>query len=209
VTPVPGTTRDTIEESVSIDGIPFRFTDTAGIRRTRGAAETSGVKRSHKALEASEIVLLVCDLSRTWTRADVGILSACRDKHTLFVLNKADLKERLRIPEAIRTHAICIPVSATEGTGLDTLRGKLADLAYSGTVGNTHVDVAINERHKTSLESATKSLTTVLQMLRSSEPLEIVSQHLRQGLDSLGEITGKTSTDDILDRIFSTFCIGK
>ncbi len=209
VTPVPGTTRDTIDETVSIDGIPFRFTDTAGIRRSRGTAEAMGVKRSHKALDASEIVLYVCDLSRPYTTADADIAPACLSKRTILILNKSDLKGRLLLPLPLRADADCIRVSATQGTGLDALRAKLVELAYSGTVGSAHVDVAINERHKHSLTDATKYLTESFHMLRTAEPLEIVSQQLRRSLDSLGEVTGKTSTDDILQRIFATFCIGK
>jgi tRNA modification GTPase len=100
-------------------------------------------------------------------------------------------------------------VSATRGDGLDALRTKLVEMAYSGAVGTSHVDVAINERHKASLESAYKHLTEALHEFCTSEPLEIVSQQLRRSLDCLGEVIGKTSTDDILERIFATFCIGK
>jgi tRNA modification GTPase len=209
VTPIPGTTRDTIDETVSIDGIPFRFTDTAGIRSTRGTAEKIGVNRSRKALESSEIVLLVCDLSRPFVLADADVISACRNKRGILVLNKADLKERFHLPVPLQGKLECIRLSATRGDGLDILRSKLVEAAYSGTVGSPHVDVAINERHNVSLEYANKYLTEALHEFRSAQPLEIVSQQLRRGLDCLGEVIGKTSTDDILERIFATFCIGK
>jgi tRNA modification GTPase len=209
VTPVPGTTRDTIDETVSLSGIPFLFTDTAGLRRSRGPAEEMGVKRSRKTLESSEIVLHVCDLSRPFSPADLDLLSYCRKKRTILVLNKADLKQRFKLPVSLRATLDCIRLSATRGTGLDMLRSKLVQVAYSGAVGTAHVDVAINERHKASLESASKCLTDSLQLFRAAEPLEIVSQQLRRSLDCLGEVIGKTSTDDILERIFATFCIGK
>ena len=209
VTPVPGTTRDTIDETVSISGIPFRFTDTAGIRHTRGTAEQIGVKRSRNTLASSEIVLHVCDLSRPFVAADADLVSSCRTRRSIFVLNKADLKERFRLPPSLRNELDCVRVSATRGDGLDILRSRLVEMAYSGKVGSTHVDVAINERHKASLASATKYLTESLLVFRASEPLEIVSQQLRRSLDCLGEVIGKTSTEDILERIFATFCIGK
>jgi tRNA modification GTPase len=209
VTPVPGTTRDTVDETVSISGIPFCFTDTAGIRPTRGTAEAHGVNRSRKALEASEIALHVCDLSRPFVAADAALVSSCRNKRSILVLNKADLKERFRFPPSLRRDLNCVRVSATRGDGLDILRNKLIEMAYSGTVGSAHVDVAINERHRVSLASANKYLTESLHTFRTSEPLEIVSQQLRRSLDCLGEVIGKTSTDDILERIFATFCIGK
>jgi tRNA modification GTPase len=208
VTPVPGTTRDTIEESASIAGVPFRFTDTAGIRRSRGAAEQLGVHRSRKALATSEIALHVCDASKPFAAADSDIMQTCRTTNTILVLNKADLPRRLRLPDAAanREHVL---VSALRGDGLGILRNKLVDLAYSGTVGTAHVDVAINARHTASLECAKKSLTEACHLLNAAEPLEIVSQQLRMTLECIGEIVGQTSTDDILDRIFSMFCIGK
>jgi len=209
VTPVPGTTRDTIEESVSINGIPFRFTDTAGIRRSRGTAEQHGVTRSRKTLDTSELALLVCDLSRLFTAADSEIIGMIGTKPAIFVLNKSDLPHRLRLPAEIARTANSICVSATQGDGLDALRAKLVDLAHCGTVGTTAVDVAINERQKHLLQSADKYLTKSCHILQAADPLEIASQQLRCGLDCLGEVIGKTSTDDILERIFSTFCIGK
>jgi tRNA modification GTPase len=209
VTPIPGTTRDTIDEMVSINGIPFRFTDTAGIRRTRGTAESIGVNRSRKALESSEIVLHVCDLSKPFLRAEIEIVESCRNKRSILVLNKADLKERFCPPASLDSGRQSVRLSATQGDGLDVLRNKLVEMAYSGEVGSAHLDVAINERHKSLLEFSYKSLTESLHLLNESVQLELVSQQLRRSLDYMGEVIGKTSTDDILERIFATFCIGK
>lgn len=208
VTPTPGTTRDTIEESASIKGVPFRFTDTAGIRRSRGSAEKLGVHRSRKALADSEIALHVFDASRPLTSADSEIMKTCHNRTTILVLNKADLPRRLSLSAAIR-HREHVLVSALRGDGLDILQSKLVDLAYSGTVGSGDVDVAINTRHTASLQVAYKYLTDVCHMLGDATPLEIVSQQLRLSLDCIGVIVGKSTTDDMLDRIFSTFCIGK
>jgi tRNA modification GTPase len=208
VTPIPGTTRDTIEESASISGIPFRFTDTAGIRSTRGTVEVLGVNRSRKALEISEIVLHVWDSSRPHSTADRRILEMSRGKSLVHALNKSDLPSLLRLPRDLAVDQ-CIHVSALTGTGLDALRDRLVSLAYSGGVGSVDVDVAINERHTSLLESAYKFLTCAHHMLIAAEPLEIMSQQLRGSVDALGEIVGKTSTEDLLDKIFSTFCIGK
>jgi tRNA modification GTPase len=208
VTPIPGTTRDTVEESVSISGIPFRFTDTAGIRNTRGTVEALGVDRSRKALEISEIVLHVWDLSRPYSTADRRILEMSRGKSLVHVLNKSDLPCRLRLPQDIAIDQ-CVRVSALTGTGLDALRERLVSLAYSGNVGSVDVDVAINERHTGLLETAYKYLTRSHHMLVAHEPLEIISQQLRGSVDAMGEVVGKTSTEDLLDEIFNTFCIGK
>jgi len=180
----------------------------AGIRRSRGTAEQLGVDRTRKSLETSEIVLHVCDASKRLTSADQDIMSSWRGKHAILVLNKSDLPQQLRLPAEMASRE-SVHVSALRGDGLDVLRNKLVAIAYSGTVGTADVDVAINERHTAALESAYEFLTESCHMLKTSEPLEIVSQPLRRSLDCLGEIVGKTSTDDILDRIFSTFCIGK
>ena len=208
VTPVPGTTRDTVEELANIHGVPFRLIDTAGIRRARGHIETVGLQRTQSALQQSEFVLHVLDLSRPFAVADHEIATQCAKKQTLLVLNKQDLPRRLRVPEALSGHE-AIAVSATTGQGLQDLRGKLLKFALSGAAGTTDAAIAINERHKISLTSAHNSLTSAHQMLTNNEPLEIVSQQLRAALDAVGEVTGKSSTDDILDRIFSAFCIGK
>jgi tRNA modification GTPase len=208
VTAVPGTTRDTIEETASISGIPFRLTDTAGIRRTRGAVERIGVERSRKALDISEIVLLVFDSSKPLSAADRELAERSRGRITLLVLNKVDLPIRVRLTKDLAALR-CMKVSATNGTGLDTLRDQLVGLAYSGKVGTTDVDVAINERQKALLEVAEKYLTESIDIFNSKQPLEIIAQQLRRSLNTIGEITGKTATEDVLSKIFSTFCIGK
>lgn len=208
VTPVPGTTRDTIEETASLSGVPFRLTDTAGIRKTRGTAEQIGVSRSRKALESSEIVLLVLDSSKPLSVADRELLDQTNIKNTLLIVNKIDLATRLRIPEQFAGIGR-VEVSAIHGTGLQALRDKLVNLAYSGNVGTTHVDVAINERQSTLLQNAEKYLTESIVLFRLNQPFEVIAQELRRCLSTIGEITGKTATEDILSKIFSTFCIGK
>ena len=208
VTSVPGTTRDTIEETASISGVPFRLTDTAGIRSTRGAAEKIGVERSRKALDSSEIVLVVLDSSKQLNAADRELIKHSHGKHALLVLNKIDLPSRLRLPDDL-AKIENVKVSAANGTGLNTLRDQLVKLAYSGKVGTTDVDVAINERQKALLESSDKYLTECIQCFSSDKPIEIIAQQLRRSLNAIGEITGKTATEDVLSKIFSTFCIGK
>ena len=208
VTPVPGTTRDTIEEAASISGIPFRLTDTAGIRKTNDAIEQIGVERSRKVLETSEIALIVLDSSEPFAATDNELVNQIQGKKILLVLNKIDLPKRLQLPYDVAAIE-SVSVSAITGEGLNTLQDKLVTIAYSGTVGSASVGVAINERHKASLESANKYLTECHQLFHSNNSLEIIAQQLRSGLNAIGEITGKTATEDILSKIFTTFCIGK
>ena len=208
VTPVPGTTRDTIEEAASISGIPFRLTDTAGIRKTNDAIEQIGVERSRKVLETSEIALIVLDSSEPFAAMDNELVNQIQGKKILLVLNKIDLPKRLQLPYDVAAIE-SVSVSAITGEGLNTLQDKLVTIAYSGTVGSASMGVAINERHKASLESANKYLTECYQLFHSNNSLEIIAQQLRSGLNAIGEITGKTATEDILSKIFTTFCIGK
>lgn len=208
VTPVPGTTRDTLEEFANIQGIPFRFTDTAGIRHPRGRVECLGVERAAKAIEESDIVLHVLDASQPFRTVDLKIPERCTTKQLVLVLNKSDLPTRLRIPAQLSDFK-SVTVSALTGLGISNLRDSLVEIAYSGTAGHTGLTVAINERHRETLARATNSLTYGIQCFERGDHLEIISQQLRVALDSVGEITGRTATDDILERIFSTFCIGK
>lgn len=208
VTPVPGTTRDTVEELANIKGVPFRLIDTAGIRRARGHIEAIGVRRTQTALEQSEFLLHLLDASRPFTVADREVAVQCKKKRVLLVLNKIDLPRRLRLPKELSKFDT-VAVSATTGRGLEDLRGKLLQFAFSGTAGITDITVAINERHRTALSKAFNLLTSCHHCLATENLLEIVAQQLRTALDAVGEVTGKTTTDDILERIFSTFCIGK
>ncbi len=208
VTPIPGTTRDTVEELANIQGVPFRLIDTAGIRRARGHIEAIGVRRTQIALEQSEFVLHVLDASRPFRVADHEVAMQSGGKQMLLVLNKIDLPRRLRLPREL-SKLETIALSATTGRGVEDLCRKLLEFAFSGAAGNTDTAIAINERHRMALSHAHNSLTLCHQCLTKGEPLEIVSQQLRTALDAVGEVTGKTTTDDILERIFSTFCIGK
>ena len=208
VTPVPGTTRDTVEELANVTGIPFRLIDTAGIRRARGHVEAIGVRRTQLAVKESELLLHLVDASRSFSAADNEIATQCSKKPVLLVLTKIDLPRRLRLPREL-SHIQSVSLSAITGEGLDDLRQKLYDFGVSGVAGKLDDAIAINERHKLALSDALNSLTSCKHSLAVNDPIELASQLLRAALDSIGEVTGKITNDDILNRIFSTFCIGK
>ena len=208
VTPIPGTTRDTIEEIANIRGIPVRLTDTAGIRKPRGTIEEHGVQRSRKSLHQSALVLHVIDSSHTFSAADRELAHRCAGKQTLIVLNKIDLPRKLIFPAGFpREH--CVEVSATRGDGLEPLKDKIESLTWSGAVASSEFDVVINERHADAIRRAIKSLAAAVDEISRNASLDLVSQQLRIGLDAIGEVVGKTATEDILNKVFSTFCIGK
>jgi len=209
VTSIPGTTRDTIEEIANIRGIPVRLTDTAGIRKARGTIEEVGMQRSRKALRRSMLVLYVIDSSHPFSAGDRELASHCKDKQTITVLNKIDLPRKLILPDGFIRER-CVEVSAIRGDGLELLKDKIESLTLYG-VGTTlsEFDVAVNERHADAIRRAIEALVGAVNEIGRNASLDLVSQQLRIGLDAIGEIVGRTATEDILNKIFSTFCIGK
>ncbi len=208
----PGTTRDTITESISIGGVLFRFTDTAGLRETADEIEREGVERAEKEAEKGDVVLLVADYGEKYyngTIAEYARLSdICAKVGVKFVRvwNKIDLypAEAPRIAAEGREFY----VSALKGDGIDFLKNGLKELALGKEVNESTV-VVTNSRHRDALARSKRSLGLALDTLRSRKSGEFVALDLRAGLNALGEITGEITTDDVLNNIFSKFCIGK
>lgn len=208
VTPIPGTTRDTIEEVANIRGIPVRITDTAGIRQPRGTIEKIGVSRSRISLHRSELTLHIVDASRALSRVDSGLVKLYKNKPAILVLNKIDLPKKLIVNQLFK-NLTTVEISAKTGDGLDRLKDEIEKLAWSGTVGSIGLDVAVNERHADAIRRGIGALSAAVAEMKRQASLEIISQEVRVGLDAVGEIVGKTTTEDILAKIFSSFCIGK
>ncbi len=208
VTPIAGTTRDTIEETACICGIPAILIDTAGIRVPRGAAERMGVTRSRKALELSDLAMHVLDGSQRLRASDTEIVGLCRGRPTITVINKIDLPRRLKFPAADLRPNI-IEASTVSGDGIETIRNLVERLSLSAGGETDQASPAINERHAAAMRHAEKSLTAAIDMMDGSEPPEIAAHEIRVSLNAIGEVTGRVTTDDILDRVFSQFCIGK
>ncbi len=208
VTPVAGTTRDTVEEIANIGGLPVRFTDTAGIRSTRGTVERLGVERSLQSLDVCELVLHILDVSRSFSRKDFELARHYAGKPAIHVLNKIDLPRKLKLPDSFPAQQI-IDVSCKTSDGLDNLKEVIRNTASVNALDSHGFDVAVNERQAAVLSCAIKSLTGGINEMRRQTAPELTAQQLRLALDAIGEIVGKTATEDILSRIFSTFCIGK
>lgn len=208
VTELPGTTRDVIEDCLNINGLPLRIMDTAGIRETHHLAEREGVKRSLKAIEGADLVIAVLDGSRPLDDADREVLRRIGHKRMLVALNKCDLPSPpLSLPEAVGD---AVRVSARTGEGLDAVRRRIYELCISPESAPDREDVLVTTlRHKEALDQALRSLEGARQALKSGAPLEVVALFLRESLNHSGTIIGAVTTDDILDRIFSQFCIGK
>lgn len=214
VTPIPGTTRDVLEDTLNIRGIPVRLLDTAGIRETTDPVEQEGVRRSHAAREQADLLLIVLDGSAPLTSEDQSLLSetaANRDQKRLVVVNKADLPRRLelsRLPGATADCAV-VTISAKTGEGLDGLRDQIRALLIAPDVEGRETVLVTRLRHQTALQRAFDALTATLASVEAQAAAELIAMDLRAATDALGEITGAVTTDDILDRIFKEFCIGK
>jgi tRNA modification GTPase len=211
VTPFPGTTRDIIEEAVAIQGIPVRLIDTAGLRPAQDPIEEEGVRRTRECLAAADLVLWVVDGSAPLTGDDLDILPLVEGKKTIGVLNKNDLPQHLRV-EDLQVHlprVPCIPLSALQGTGLERLKEAMERMILDGQDHPAGEVILSNLRHQQALTEARKALIQALEAMRNRLPDEFVVADLRQGLEALGEMTGDSISEDVLDRIFDQFCIGK
>lgn len=214
VTDVPGTTRDVLEEVLNIRGIPVRLLDTAGIRETADPVEQEGVRRSRSAREQADLLLIVLDGSSPLTPEDQTLLDDARrgdDQKRLVVVNKKDLPGRLAssaLPSAGPDCAV-VHISATTGEGLDELRDQIRALLIRPDFEARETVLVTHLRHQTALQRAQGSLTATLASVEGRQPGELIAMDLRAAVDALGEITGAVTTDDILDRIFRDFCIGK
>ena len=201
VSEAPGTTRDTIEETANIRGLPIVFVDTAGIRETDDAIEREGVRRSREMMAQAELTLHVLDGSEPLSSDDRALLELSKDKPVIHVLNKRDLAHRLEGVEGIL-------VSCRTGEGLEILRDRIHELALSGPMGEGS-DVLINARHQDALRRALEGIEATTAALDQGLSLEFAALDLRLGLSAVGEIVGKTTTEDLLDQIFGEFCLGK
>jgi tRNA modification GTPase len=201
VSPVPGTTRDTIEETANIRGIPVIFVDTAGIRESHDAIEAEGIRRSRESLARAELVLEVIDRSEPVNDGE-QLTQETNGKH-LLVLNKIDLPQKAELPQ--RAHRI----SCKTGEGLEQLKDAIRDAVWGGKIGGEMHQVMINARHQDALQRARTHTLHTIEALRTNQTLELAAMDLRIATNAIGEIVGKTTTEDILDSIFSQFCIGK
>ncbi|MFQ3573668.1 MAG: tRNA uridine-5-carboxymethylaminomethyl(34) synthesis GTPase MnmE [Thermodesulfovibrionales bacterium] len=213
VTPVPGTTRDIIEEDLNIRGLPVKIIDTAGIRDTNDIIEQEGIRRTKKAIEMADIVIIVCDISKGIDQNDIFMIDETRDKKTIIAINKVDItgiENAKQKSSKLSGHNICY-ISATTGFGIEELKGLIFNLAVGcGDIVSSADIIVSNERHKNLIDLALKSLENSLKEINQGSPIDIIILPLRESLLYIGELTGKVISDDtILDRIFNRFCIGK
>lgn len=209
VTEVPGTTRDTIEEYVNIKGVPLRIIDTAGIRETDDRVEKIGVEKALQKVEEADLVIMIFDSSRELEDDDKKILKYIENKKVIYIKNKTDLEERLNISEYGSIEKEAISISVLKNQGLDEIIDKITEMFFHGTINVSDELIINNVRHKNLLINAKNSLLEVLSSIESNMTIDFIEIDLKQAMEYLGLIVGKTVSDDLMDKIFNEFCIGK
>lgn len=210
VTEIEGTTRDTIEEFISIHGIPLKIIDTAGIRETDNLIEQMGINRTKEILEESDFVLLLLDGQRQLSEEDLSLLRLAQNKKGLVVINKVE-ENRILERESVESIAKreVIEISILEQKGIDALKQKIHECITEGDLDGESYDLVSNVRHIQLLKEGLQALKDAQEGLSMHLPVELLSVDLKNAWDSLGKITGETVGEALLDEIFSKFCIGK
>lgn len=209
VTDVPGTTRDAIEEYISIDGIPVKIVDTAGIRETEDIVEKIGVQTSKDKINEADLVILILDSSRSLTREDREIIEYIKEKKYIVLLNKSDLGGKIEKGELKSLKSKYITnISIKTGEGLNLVKEHIKDLFFKGEIKTEGVFVT-NIRHKEALIRARENLEASLNALEHTLAIDLASIDIRNAWMNLGEITGEVLEEDIIHKIFAEFCLGK
>ena len=211
VTDIAGTTRDVIEEFVNIKGIPLKIVDTAGIRETEDIVEKIGVEKSTESFNTADLVIMVLDSSRELSNEDIDILEKLEDKKTIVLLNKTDLEQKIdqdKILKYVDKDSI-IKISALQHEGIEELHDKIEAMVYNGSIKNTSSLVITNSRHKDALLKAYESINDAINAIEQNLPYDFIEVDFKNIWDYLGYINGDTVKEDLLDTIFSNFCIGK
>lgn len=207
VTDVPGTTRDVIEEYINLDGIPIRITDTAGIRETEDVVEKIGVEKSKEKIEEADLIILMLDTSREIDEEDKAIIDKIKDRKYIVLLNKIDLEMKIS-QDVISNLNNKIDISAKTGTGIEDLKNTIKDLFFNGEINSESLIVS-NTRHKQALYRAMENCETAIGRVNANEYLDLISIYITAAMKALGEITGNELEEDLLNKIFSEFCVGK
>lgn len=211
VTEIPGTTRDTIEENISIKGIPVKLTDTAGIRETSDVIEKIGIEKSKESFNQADLVIFILDSSRELEDEDLEIMDLINPEKTIILLNKIDLIQKIKKEEILEKMpgVTLIETSMAKRMGIDEIEKKIVDLVYGGKISQNNNVMVTNVRHKDILEKSRQSISDAINMVNLHEALEFIEIDVNSAYESLGEIIGETVQDDIINEVFARFCLGK
>ena len=211
VTEYEGTTRDTIEEFVSINGIPLKLIDTAGIRKAEDEVEKIGIYKSKEIAKEADLIIAIFDSSKPLSNEDEEILEIIKDKKSIIILNKIDLNQKIKKDdERLKTVSNCIiEISALNNIGIDNLYEEITKLFALNQISFDNDIVITNVRHKNLIHKAVESINKTKDTIKEKMPIDIVAVYIKDILEDLGNITGEFVTEDIINEIFSKFCLGK
>lgn len=207
VTDVPGTTRDVIEEYINLEGIPIKITDTAGIRDTEDIVEKIGVEKSKEKIDEADLIILMLDVSREIDDDDQIIIEKIKNKKHIVLLNKMDLDMKIS-QEIINRLDNKIELSVKTRNGIDKLKQEIKNLFFNGEITSESLTIS-NTRHKQALYKALENCDIALDRINANEYLDLISIYITAAMKSLGEVTGEELEEDLLNKIFSEFCVGK
>ena len=210
VTDIEGTTRDTIEEFVNIKGIPFKIIDTAGIRKADNEIEKIGIDKSKKALREADLIIAIFDVSKQLSEEDFEILKELKEKSSIILLNKTDLKVlKLEKKELEEYSQNILEISIKENIGIEEIYDKMADLYNFNGIETENTSIITNIRHKQAIKNAKENIIKAIDVIRNMMPIDITAIYFKQAIEEINKITGENVTDDIINEIFSKFCLGK
>jgi len=211
VTEIPGTTRDTIEEAISIRNIPVYLVDTAGIRETTDKVEKLGIEKSKEAFENADFVIFILDGSEKLSSEDRDIAEYLEERNCLVLINKRDLDKTLDVDEVrnLLPHAEIIETALLKGEGIEKIEDSIEKLVYGGEITQQQSLMVNNVRHAELLEKGRDSMKDALSMTMRKEALDFIEIDVKNAYENLGEIIGETVSDDIIDEVFARFCLGK
>ncbi|WP_291569889.1 tRNA uridine-5-carboxymethylaminomethyl(34) synthesis GTPase MnmE [Clostridium sp. UBA4548] len=209
VTDVPGTTRDVIEEYINISGVPIKIIDTAGIRETEDVVEKIGVEKSKEKIDEADLILLILDTSRQLDEEDKEIMGYIKDKKYIVLLNKSDLDGKINKEElSVLNPKYMINISAKTGEGIKEVKAAIKELFFKGEINANNI-IITNTRHKEALFRANESIASAIEVLNNTFAIDLASIDIRNAWSYLGEITGDSLEENIIDKIFKEFCLGK
>ena len=207
VTEIAGTTRDTIEEYITIRGIPLKLIDTAGIHETKDIVESIGVDKSKKALEDADLVLVMLDATEKLSKEDEDILKATKGKKNIVLINKIDVGNILK--EEMFEERTVIEISTKTANGIDKLEDEIEKMFNISDIQIENEIIVTNVRHKNLIEQANLGIKNAVKSIESGLPVDMLSIDLQEALQNLGEITGETISEEVVKGIFAKFCVGK
>lgn len=209
VTDIEGTTRDVIEEYINISGIPIKIIDTAGIRETKDIVEKIGVENSMKKIDEADLIIFILDASREMDNKDLDIITHIKNKKYIIILNKTDLPKKIKNDDLkFLSSKYIVDMSAKTGFGIDKLKDRIKELFFNGDIKASNL-IITNMRHKAALISAKSNCLDAINALKNTAAIDLASIDIRNAWYNLGQITGDTIEEDLIEKIFKNFCLGK